>query len=226
MNFDEFVLAASTATLSDEPDARSVADAVEYRMDLATDPLSALRDYDGELPLIVTNRVYWEGGEAKDDAARLDALCEAAEHDAVCAVDIELKAIEDGDGERVVAAAREADTTAIVSMHDFETTPPIAELRHLLKTASDHGDVAKLACTATSLDDVLDVLFATRTFDANGHAVATMAMGEVGRHSRVVAPLYGSRIGYAPLRSEDATAPGQYDLETMRTLINKLDSTD
>ncbi|WP_332898305.1 type I 3-dehydroquinate dehydratase [Haladaptatus sp. CMSO5] len=226
MNFDEFVLAASTATLSDEPDARPVADAVEYRMDLATNPRSALRDYDGELPLIATNRVHWEGGEAADDAARLDALCEAAEHDAVCAVDIELEAIESGDGERVVTAAREAETTVIVSMHDFEATPPIAELRHLLKTASDHGDVAKLACTATSLDDVLDVLFATRTFDANGRAVATMAMGEVGRHSRVVAPLYGSRIGYAPIKPEDATAPGQYDLETMRMLVDKLDSND
>jgi 3-dehydroquinate dehydratase-1 len=46
-----------------------------------------------------------------------------------------------------------------------------------------------------------------------------MAMGELGRHSRVIAPLYGSRIGYAPVRAEDATAPGQFDLSTLRDLI-------
>jgi 3-dehydroquinate dehydratase-1 len=52
--------------------------------------------------------------------------------------------------------------------------------------------------------------------------VATMAMGEAGRHSRAVAPLYGSRIGYAPVDPADATAPGQYDLETLRGLVETL----
>jgi 3-dehydroquinate dehydratase-1 len=51
-----------------------------------------------------------------------------------------------------------------------------------------------------------------------------MAMGEAGRHSRAVAPLYGSKIGYAPVRPENATAPGQYDLETLRELIDQLKS--
>jgi 3-dehydroquinate dehydratase-1 len=49
-----------------------------------------------------------------------------------------------------------------------------------------------------------------------------MAMGAPGRHSRAVAPLYGSRIGYAPVESENATAPGQYDLATLRELVQSL----
>jgi 3-dehydroquinate dehydratase-1 len=49
-----------------------------------------------------------------------------------------------------------------------------------------------------------------------------MAMGEPGRHTRAVAPLYGSRIGYAPVDPEEATAPGQYDLGTLRTLYDLL----
>ncbi|MFC6992245.1 type I 3-dehydroquinate dehydratase [Haladaptatus sp. GCM10025707] len=222
MDFDEFVLAASTAVLDDEPDARPHADAVEFRMDLAADPLAALRNYGGTLPIIATNRVNWEGGQAEDDATRLDTLCAAAAETAVEAVDIELAAILNGDGARVVDAARESDTKVIVSVHDFEETPRIAELRHLLKEATDHGDVGKLACTATSVDDVLDLLFATRTFSMNGRPVATMAMGKLGRHSRVVAPLYGSCLGFAPIRPEDATAPGQYDLGTLRQLLTQL----
>jgi 3-dehydroquinate dehydratase-1 len=49
-----------------------------------------------------------------------------------------------------------------------------------------------------------------------------MAMGEAGRHTRVVAPLYGSRIGYAPVDPARATAPGQYDLGTLSRLVDEL----
>jgi len=90
--FEEFVLTASTADLSEEPQAREHADAVEFRMDLASDPLAQLDTYDGELPLLVTNRASWEGGEA-DDLGRYDALTTALTHDAVAAVDIELAAL-------------------------------------------------------------------------------------------------------------------------------------
>ncbi|MFC6725501.1 type I 3-dehydroquinate dehydratase, partial [Halobium palmae] len=51
-----------------------------------------------------------------------------------------------------------------------------------------------------------------------------MAMGQPGRHTRAVAPVYGSRIGYAPVDPADATAPGQFDLGTLRTLIDLLAS--
>ncbi|OYR85718.1 3-dehydroquinate dehydratase, partial [Halorubrum sp. E3] len=87
--FEEFVLTASTADLSEEPRAREHADAVEFRMDLASDPLDQLAGYDGELPLLVTNRATWEGGEA-GDLGRFDALSTAVARDAVSAVDVEL----------------------------------------------------------------------------------------------------------------------------------------
>ncbi|MFB6083119.1 MAG: type I 3-dehydroquinate dehydratase [Halorientalis sp.] len=222
MDFESFVLAASTADLGDEPAAREDADAVEFRMDLADDPLAALADYDGALPLIATNRADFEGGGAADDAARLDALRTAAEHSAVEAVDVELRTAAEGDGERVIDHAREHGASVIVSTHDFATTPEPPKLRRLLDRACEYGDVGKLAVTARSPDDVLELLAATRASVAGGDRVATMAMGEPGRHSRAVAPLYGSRIGYAPVDPADATAPGQYDLATLRRLVTEL----
>jgi len=222
MDFESFVLAASTAELGDEPAAREDADAVEFRMDLAADPLEGLAAYDGELPILATNRAEWEGGEAGDDAARLDALEAAVEHEAVAAVDVELASLEDGDGERVVEAARHNGASVVVSTHDFEGTPGMAELQETLETACEYGDVGKLAVTANQRDDVLDLLVATRAVSVAGNAVATMAMGEPGRHSRAVAPLYGSKIGYAPVDPADATAPGQYDLGTLRGLVESL----
>jgi 3-dehydroquinate dehydratase-1 len=222
MHFEEFRLAASTADLADEPAARDHADLVEFRMDLAADPLDALAAYDGQLPLLVTNRVAWEGGETPDTPDRLDALETAVENPSVAAVDLELAALESGDAQRVRDHAEDHDVRVVVSTHDFEATPAPDELRESLHAACDYGDVGKLAVTAATRGDVLDLLDATWDLTEAGETVATMAMGEAGRHSRAVAPLYGSRIGYAPVDPADATAPGQYDLATLAGLVDQL----
>jgi len=222
MDFDSFTLAASTANLADEPAAREHADCIEFRLDLAESPLDALGDYDGDLPILATNRPDWEGGEATDDQRRLDALTAAAEHDAVEAVDLELETMRSGDGERVAEHAREHGADVVVSSHNFESTPGMATLQETLRAACTYGDVGKLAVTAQARADVLDLLVATRAATDEGDRVATMAMGEPGRHSRAVAPLYGSRIGYAPVDPAEATAPGQYDLATLRELVQTL----
>jgi 3-dehydroquinate dehydratase I len=220
IRFDSFVLAAATADLRDEPAAREHADCVEFRMDLAESPLDALAGYDGELPLIATNRAEWEGGEA-EEGGRLDALAEAARHEAVGAIDVELESLRRGTANPLLDAARERDVTVIASVHDFERTPSTMALRELLSEALAYGDVGKIAVTARDRSDVLSLLSVTHDLSTEG-AVATMAMGEVGRHSRVVAPLYGSRIGYAPVHPEEATAPGQFDLVSLAELIERL----
>ena len=221
LEFEAFTLAAATADLDEEPAARVHADCVEFRMDLAADPLSALSGYEGELPLLATNRPEWEGGEAAPEG-RIEALETAIEHEAVEAVDVELAALSNGDGHGLVEKAASRGVSVVVSTHDFEGTPPRPELGRLLTRAGEVGDVAKLAVTAADREDALDLLAATRAHAAEGRRVATMAMGEAGRHTRAVAPVYGSKIGYAPVDPVEATAPGQYDLETLRSLVDAL----
>ncbi|WP_267163172.1 type I 3-dehydroquinate dehydratase [Halovenus salina] len=221
MNFESFVLAASTASLDDSEAATRYADALELRLDLGDEAVGAL-DTDCSLPVLVTNRLDSEGGDAPQGNARLETLCRAIEQPAVEAVDIELAAVRDGRGSRVVEHAREHGVTVVVSTHDFEETPERTRLLEILRDASEVGDIAKLAVTATDRGDALDLLGATHEATQAGLRVATMAMGEPGRHTRVVAPLYGSRLGYAPLSAERATAPGQYDLETVRRLYESL----
>lgn len=221
MDFSGFILAAATADLADEPQARDHADAVEFRMDLATDPHGQLDGYDGELPLIATNRAEWEGGEAVEEG-RLDLLGRAVEHAAVEAIDIELQSIEDGEADGLVDRARNAGVTVIASSHDFEKTPPVPDLTDRLQRASAAGDIGKLAVMAETPGDVLALLEATWAQSTAGNPVATMAMGTAGRHSRVICPLYGSRIGYAPVSTDGSTAPGQFDLASLRSLIDAL----
>lgn len=222
MDFESFVLAAATSDLSEAPAARPHADALEFRMDGAEVPLDDLREYAGELPVIATNRPSWAGGAAAAGPARLEALETAASLPCVSAVDVELESVERGDADALVAGAREYDTHVVVSTHDFEATPDTETCRSLLARADDHGDVAKLAVTAAGPDDVLTVLQATLAATRAGTTVATMAMGDAGRHSRAIAPIYGSKIGYAPVDASRATAPGQFDLATLRSLIDRL----
>lgn len=225
MEFDSFVLAASTADLGEEPRARANADAIEFRMDLADEPLDRLDDYDGDLPILATNRAAREGGEwSGGDDDRLDALEAAIAIDAVEAIDVELESVLDGDADDLLETARERGVRVVVSAHDFAGTPPRPELVRTLTDAGTYGDVAKLAVTAESRADALALLSATERLAARGESVATMAMGERGRHTRAVAPVYGSRIGYAPVDPEAATAPGQYDLETLAGLVDRLSS--
>jgi len=233
MEFGSFVLAAATADLADEPAAREHADAVEFRMDLADEPLAQLSAYGGELPLLATNRARWEGGEAGGenvgsdaDRERLADLAAAVDHHAVAAVDVELASLRQGHGDRVADRARADGTAVVASVHDFRGTPGFRELDELLSAAAAAGDVGKLAVTATDRDHALALLRVTHAATTRGDAVATMAMGEPGRHTRAVAPVYGSRIGYAPLDPADATAPGQYDLATLRGLVDALTGAD
>ncbi|MEF8781422.1 MAG: type I 3-dehydroquinate dehydratase [Haloferacaceae archaeon] len=228
MDADGFTLCASTADLSREPAAREHADAVEFRMDLAAEPSRAIESYDGDLPLVVTNRASWEGGEA-EDLARYEALTDAIAHEAVVAVDVELAALRGnapaGERSHAVAlrdTAREEGVDVIASVHDFEVTPEVDVMVDLLADAASEGDVAKLATAAETRGDALAMVTATHRATEAGHPVATMCMGEAGRHTRAVTPLYGSRIGYAPVDPAEATAPGQYDLATLRGLLTDL----
>ncbi|SER56447.1 type I 3-dehydroquinate dehydratase [Natrinema salaciae] len=221
LRFDSFVLAAATADLSDEPAAREHADAIEFRMDLADEPLAALEAYDGDLPILATNRADWEGGDADDDG-RLEALSAATAVESVDAIDIELESILDGAAAGLLETARDRGVSIVASTHDFEGTPPRKEMVRTLTEAGKYADVAKLAVTAESKADTLALLSATEQLTAHGDSVATMAMGEVGSHTRAVAPVYGSKIGYAPVDPDEATAPGQYDLETLAKLVARL----
>jgi 3-dehydroquinate dehydratase-1 len=221
LSFDRFRLAASTADLSAEPAAREHADLVEFRMDLAEDPTTQLAAYDGALPLLVTNRPTWEGGDCEaTEEERLDALVAAAEADAVVAADVELATLRESPA--VADRVRDADATVVASTHDFEATPARDRLDDLLAGAGAYGDVAKLAVTARDRSDTLALLSATHAATTDGLVVATMAMGAAGSHTRAVAPLYGSKIGYAPVDAGDATAPGQYDLATLASLVTTL----
>lgn len=198
-----------------------LADLVEIRLDLldndnSVDLTPFLTEIKSKLdqPIIATSRHQSEGGEFHEsEGLRLSQLWEAIE--VADAVDIELGAeIRDS----IMKAAEREDIPVILSYHNFWKTPPKEFLLELVDTMfEDGGDIAKIAVMPETLRDVLTVYEVL--LECPGPTCA-IAMGQVGRHSRVIAPLYGSVLTYASVGTN--TAPGQIPLRDMRRTLDML----
>lgn len=97
----------------------------------------------------------------------------------------------------------------ILSYHNFELTPPNWVLKEIYREARRFGaDIVKMAVRANSYEDVKRLL----CIDEDGDKVL-IAMGELGKISRLAGFVFGSVITYSFL--EEAIAPGQISLEEM-----------
>jgi len=84
------------------------------------------------------------------------------------------------------------------------------------------ADIAKLAVMPQSMEDTLNLLRVTLDFKNAGKSVCTIAMGSQGKHTRVVAPLYGSVLTYASIESDAASAPGQLPVDELKKTMEML----
>ncbi|MFZ3059914.1 MAG: type I 3-dehydroquinate dehydratase [Candidatus Methanoperedens sp.] len=192
------------------------ADILEVRIDLldmdALLALSKIKKLD--LPVIITNRMKQEGGAwdgSEDERIQtLLSLLHLAD-----AVDIELCAQKRDD---VVKKAKTEGKTVIISTHDFRNTPEPDVMAGIINESFEAGaDIAKLAVMPNTLLDVLHLLEVTLH---SGGKVCTIAMGNIGRHSRVVAPIYGSVMTYGYV--DKPTAPGQLKVDELKSILKLL----
>ena len=192
----------------------SEADMIEVRLDLVEgNPLKVMKSIRGatSLPLIATNRWMVEGGSFKGtEKERMDLLCRASEY--ADFVDIELRA------DLKEELMGRIDKPVIVSYHDFTRMPSLEELRSTLREISETGaSIAKIAVTPGCLKDnltLLDFLLKANT------PLCVIAMGELGRHLRAIAPIYGSVLTYGYV--SEATAPGQMSVSELKQLQSLL----
>ena len=198
-------------------DVLSLADAdmVEVRLDLVEgdclEGIKAVRKATN-LPIIATNRLKSEGGQFEgSEEDRIELLARAADY--ADYVDIELSA------EQRVDLIKRVNRPAIVSYHNFARTPGREELRAILEEMKgSRAAIAKIAVTSTCLRDNLEILGLLLEAEM---PLCVIAMGEMGRHLRAVAPLYGSVLtyGYVSL----AAAPGQMSIAELRQAQRLLD---
>jgi 3-dehydroquinate dehydratase-1 len=189
------------------------ADLIELRIDAMDHPnpdevSNIIKDI--KHPIIATNRMIEEGGLFRgSEAERTDILLAAAKHADI--VDIELQTDEDYLN-RIIKASK----STIISYHNFEKTPSAEILLMVVNQERKLGDIAKFAVMPKNISDTLIVL------DVLSQVENTIgiSMGEIGRYTRVVAPLFGSPITFASL--DNISAPGQLDIRTTKDFLDKL----
>lgn len=202
------------------------ADLYEWRMDGYLEDLGqALSGLGPRLagkPLLCTLRTQGEGGACGlDPQGYEEALSALLDKDGFQLVDIELSCGEERVG-RLIRKARSRGIATVVSKHDFQKTPPPGEVAAtLLRMAALGADLPKYAVMPHTPQDVLDLLQATLQASREAGPVVTMAMGPLGKLSRVAGGVSGCCMTFGAGRN--ASAPGQLDAEDLRAILQDLD---
>ena len=187
------------------------ADVLEFRIDALDNPnFKDIQEINEEInfPMIATNRISSEGGSFKGtEEERIDILLKCAP--LVDYVDIELQS-----DDKYIKQIHDTGVTTIVSYHDFHKTPEINEIMYIVEKEHKLGDIAKVAFMPNDLDDTLKIL-AILSHCENTIAIS---MSDLGSYTRVMASKFDSPITFAA--GTDVTAPGQIDIETMKSLLN------
>ena len=153
------------------------------------------------IPIVVTIRLASEGGQwTRPDAERWPIFATALTK--LVAADIEFRSPL---LEKASAFAASHQKALIVSYHDFKQTPPVADLRQVIRTAANYGTVVKVA-TLTKTEADLAALRELFTEQCSA-SVCLLGMGELGPASRTLLPRLGSCLTYGYL--DTPFAPGQ-----------------
>jgi len=93
----------------------------------------------------------------------------------------------------------------IISYHNFDQTPELEGVLTQMKERHPKACYYKVATFAKSTLDSLRMLH----FQRRHPEVIGVCMGEKGAITRILAPIFGCPIVYAPLSEEDKNSPGQ-----------------
>ena len=208
------------------------ADCVEWRVDLFADAqdLSAVARCAAKLRvalkdklLLITFRTKAEGGHAALSHENYLRFFRTV-LDTDCADLIDLEFFTAGaDLPSLIADAHTAGAAVVCSSHDFQKTPPRAELvDRMVRMQQAGADLPKLAVMPRSRTDVLTLLAATAEM-ADCHPdtpVITMSMGALGAVSRLAGEAFGSAMTFA--NPGTASAPGQIPLDVVNAALECL----
>ena len=176
-----------------------------------------------QMPIIVTNRKKEEGGSfAGSETKRIGMLSSILETAEVDAVDVEFFSSAELKS-TIVEKAKSLHIPVIFSFHDFKGMPSHEDIIKIIEGMYEEGgSIAKIAVTPKTVSDALFLLNLTYKVSSEGKLLVTIGMGEIGRHLRVIAPLYGSALTYGFIEGEEGVAPGQFSIKELRNIMEKV----
>jgi len=216
MNNIEYDIVGATPDLSYEPQARGDANYVEFRMDRAAAPNDQLTNYDGELPIIASNRPAWSGGDASE-STRLEEILAAASSDSVEMVEVDLETVRNE--KWIIDELQENGVDVIVAYYNFDQTPEKSELLDRISDCDKYGDLSKVSVFAEEREDALLLLDCLNAASQRDIRVTGLSLGELGRHTRVIGVFYGSELCFAPIQLDGEPENGEIELAQLANLL-------
>ena len=175
-----------------------------------------------EIPLLTTFRTHFEGGVKKLSEEEYFDICRVLiKERATDLLDLELfRKI--SNLKEIIAEAHENNIYIIMSNHDFDKTPATSELERRLTLLKIFGaDIAKITVMPNSAHDVLNLLLATDNMKYKLNCpLITMAMGDLGKVTRISGEVFGSCLTFGTVG--DASAPGQIESTNLKGILNTL----
>jgi 3-dehydroquinate dehydratase type I len=172
-----------------------------------------------KIPLIATNKLQSERGFfIGTETQRRKILLDAAKN-GFAYVDIDLSSPEP---QKMVENLRHLGAKSIVSYHKYDGALTISEMTKVLeKEISSDADICKIVTTAKTIEDNLTTLNFISTMPSRVKLVC-FCMGENGRISRLLSPMFGAFFTFASLEEGNETAKGQMAIEQMRAVYGLL----
>ena len=196
------------------------ADYVEIRFDFLN-----LSDMDQAMSIantinkkaVYTLRAPDEGGQFKGSISERIAWLKKLSASNPMLLDVELYTIKNNT--YLADYLKEHNISLLISWHDFEKTPPDAELTKVLYEMRTYSQNIKMVTTAQTTVDSLRLLDLYE--NASRLNLIAFAMGDAGVISRVLCVLIGNApFTYASL--EKAISPGQLTIKQMRKLYDRI----
>jgi 3-dehydroquinate dehydratase type I len=196
------------------------ADIIEVRLDCfeTSRKLSEL-SASTKVPLIATNKLQSEKGffigtESERQKTLLKAAKSGFEY-----IDVDLSSPKH---KETIGQLKLLGVKPIVSYHKFDGALNVSAMTAVLDEELASGAfVCKIVTTAKQIEDNLPVLSFV-SFASCKAKLVCFCMGEHGRVSRVLSPLFGAFFTFASLEEGSATAAGQMSINEMKTAYTLL----
>ena len=192
----------------------------EFNEEAYQQTLETLRVAVPEKEVLVTYRTAQQGGQGDASETEYGQIIRALAKQQPNYIDIEFDELASPtDVQKLVNEAHNQRVKVIISHHNFTETPNLETLRFLYyKMHQCGGDMLKIAVMPRTPEDVLTLMSAMHQTSATvSEQVIGIAMGDLGKVSRLATGVFGGSISYGCL--ETPQAPGQVQVKDLRRAL-------
>lgn len=108
----------------------------------------------------------------------------------------------------------------ILSAHFFEGTPSFPSLKNRVQLMQNRGaNICKIAAMPKDNKDLLTIIRLAENLERKNIKYIAISMGKIGKISRVLTPLMGGEMMFAPQEKNESSASGQLDIGELKQCL-------